>query len=252
MTLAPVAGSGRADDVCFSPQADLVVGTVVIAIGVDTLRYVRTPRQIPLASIPVLLGAHQVVEAFVWWGLKGSVAHSIERVALWSYLVFAFSLLPLLLPIAVGLVEPSHVRRYIRHRRRWHVALASVVAITLTVTLLRSPVSAEIQGRHIAYQLDALHAGGRITQLYVIATCGALLTSSYRDLELLGTLNFVVTPVLAWLTMSGLVSLWCFWAAMMSVFINLHLRRCDQRLWPEGLRPRFTRGTRLPPSEATS
>ena len=59
----------------------------------------------------------------------------------------------------------------------------------------------------------------------MIATCGALLASSYRDLELLGALNLVAVPVLAWLTLSGFVSLWCFWAAIVSVVIDLHLRR---------------------------
>jgi hypothetical protein len=235
--------------VCFSPEADLVVGTVVIAIGVDALRHVRTPRQVPLASIPVLLGAHQVVEAFVWWGLKGQVAQSIEQVALWSYLVFAFSVLPLLLPIAVGLVEPSRARRYVIAAC---AGLAGAVVVTLTIALLRGPISGEIQGRHIAYQLDALRDGGRMTSLYVIATCGALLASSYRDLERLGALTLAVVPALAWLTMSGFVSLWCFWAAMVSLLIDFHMRRSDQRLWPEGPRPRFTRSTRLPASKATS
>ena len=35
---------------CFSPEADAVVGGIVIVIGVDALRHVRTPNQIPLTQ----------------------------------------------------------------------------------------------------------------------------------------------------------------------------------------------------------
>jgi len=52
-----------------------------------------------------------------------------------------------------------------------------------------------------------------------------LIASSHRDLAALGALNLVVVPVLMWLTVSGFISLWCFWAAMVSVVIDVHLRR---------------------------
>jgi len=35
--------------------------------------------------------------------------------------------------------------------------------------------------------------------------------------------NLVVTPLLMWLTISGFVSLWCFWAAIASIVIAFHL-----------------------------
>ena len=65
---------------CFSPEADLVVGGLVVAMGVDALRRVHEPRQILFASLPLLFGLHQVDEAFVWLGLQGHVSESLERV----------------------------------------------------------------------------------------------------------------------------------------------------------------------------
>jgi len=61
--------------------------------------------------------------------------------------------------------------------------------------------------------------------LYVVAACGALVLCSYRDLAALGLMNLVAVPVLMWLTVSGFISLWCFWAAIVSVVIDFHLRR---------------------------
>ena len=52
---------------CFSPQADLAGGLLITAIGVDAVRHIRQrPEFIALAWIPVLLGAHQFIEALVW------------------------------------------------------------------------------------------------------------------------------------------------------------------------------------------
>ena len=82
------------------------------------------------------------------------------------------------------------------------------------MALYRGPIHTVIEGRHIAYDVDALHFGGQLTALYVVATCGALLACSYRDLATIGALNLIVVPVLMGLTINGFVSLWCFWAAI--------------------------------------
>ena len=34
------------------------------------------------------------------------------------------------------------------------------------------PIGAEIQGHHVAFQVDAVSRGGLLTVLYVVATCG--------------------------------------------------------------------------------
>ena len=73
--------------------------------------------------------------------------------------------------------------------------------------------------------------------MYVLAACGALLASSHRDLARLGAVSLVVTPVLAWFNQSGFVSLWCFWAALVSIFIAHHLRRASQHPTPGKLSP---------------
>ena len=207
---------------CFAPEADALVGGIVIGVGIDALRNVRRPEQIALASLPLLFGLHQLTEAFVWWGLQGHLAESIEHVAVWVYLVFAFSALPVLVPVAVCLIERVTARRRVMCG---FGALGVAVATALTVAMFRGPIHAMIEGRHIAYTVDAVARGGQLTALYVVATCGALLASSHRDIARLGVLNLVAIPVLMWLTISGFVSLWCFWAATVSVAIACHLRR---------------------------
>jgi hypothetical protein len=214
---------------CFSPDADAVVGGIVVVIGVDALRHVREPKQILLASLPLLFGLHQLDEALVWWGLQGRVSESVQRVATWGYLLFALAALPALVPLAVLAIERSHARR-----RPIAVmsALGIGVGVALGISMFNGSVNAAIDGRHIAYDVSALHQGGQVTALYVLAACGALVLCSYRDIAALGLLNLVAVPVLMWMTVSGFISLWCFWAAIVSVVIDYHLRR------RAGVRPR--------------
>ncbi len=48
---------------CFSATADVVSGLAVTAVGVDALRQVDRPGERALGMLPVLLGAHLLVEA---------------------------------------------------------------------------------------------------------------------------------------------------------------------------------------------
>jgi hypothetical protein len=207
---------------CFSPDADAVVGGIVVVIGVDALRHVREPKQILLASLPLLFGLHQLDEALVWLGLQGRISEPIQRVATWTYLLFALAALPALVPVAVLAIERSSARRRVI---AVFSALGIGVGVALGVSMFRGSVNAAIDGRHIAYDVSALHQGGQVTALYVLAACGALVLCSYRDIAALGLLNLVAVPVLMSLTVSGFISLWCFWAAIVSVVIDYHLRR---------------------------
>jgi hypothetical protein len=205
---------------CFSPQADLVGGIVIGAIGMDAVGHCRRPREVALASLPLLLAAHQFVETFVWWGLQGRVAPAVGRGAMWAYLAFAFGVLPVLVPAAVMAIEPSR-------RRRWLMApflvLGAGVAVVLIVAMVRGPVSATLAPYRVNYDLS-VPEGLVVVDAYVLATCGSLLASSYRHVRLFGTVNLAAAVVIAWLATSGFASLWCFWAAVFAGAIALHLR----------------------------
>jgi hypothetical protein len=207
--------------VCFSAEADVVGGLVIGGIGVDAYRHLRgRNNHLLLATLPLLLGAHQLVEAFVWWGTEGSVPHDVGRVALWIYLLIAFVVLPMFVPIAVLVLEPTS-------RRRWHmapfVALGAGVSAVLLWAMLRAPIDVAARPYHLSYSVS-ISRGGLVVALYVAAVCGALLFSGYRHVEIFGVANLVAVAVLAWLTIDGFASLWCGYAAVSAGAIALHMR----------------------------
>jgi len=218
---------------CFSPQGDLVGGVAVMAIGVEACRRLKGRREYALvATVPLLLGAHQVDESLVWWGLQGHVPSSVGHAAMWAYLVVALVVLPVLAPLLVLRIEPEG-----RRRRRLvpFVALGAIVSSILLEAMLVGHPSARLGHLHLAYSIGLQH-GIAVIGLYIVATCGAMLLSSHRDVVWFGIANLVAVVVLARLCVDGFTSLWCAYAAVLSAAIVLHLRGTQRR------------GTPVPPS----
>jgi hypothetical protein len=66
--------------------------------------------------------------------------------------------------------------------------------------------------------------------LYIAATCVSALFSSQRIVNLFGALAFVLFVVAFWFYYVAFFSVWCFFAAILSVMIFLHFQfRLTQR-----------------------
>ena len=121
---------------CFSAEADFVSGALIGAIGVATLSQVEKPREIPLAALPAAFALHQFTEGFVWRDLDADAgATHATGPAVFVYLVFAWILIPVVVPLAIMALEPPG-----RTRRRIGVfvgigAVANVVAVGVIATV---------------------------------------------------------------------------------------------------------------------
>jgi hypothetical protein len=206
---------------CFSPQADFTAGAVVAGLGVQTLRRVRVRRELIIGALPLLLGIHQLVEGFVWLGLRGEVSPRLGDTAKETYIVFAHAILPALVPLGFTLLEPD------RRRARWMWPLVGL-GLLLGGYLLRQvstyPVGAQLQARCIDYTThtpnDLL-----IGALYVLVTCGPALISSRRYLRWFGVVSLLGVIAAALVRVDELTSLWCVYVALVSVLILEHFRR---------------------------
>jgi hypothetical protein len=207
--------------VCFSPEGDLVGGVVVMAIGVDACRHLGDRKEYRfVAGLPLILGLHQITEAFVWWGLQGKVSPTVGNVAMWAYLLFALVALPVIGPLLVLSLERTPAMRW---RIVPFVALGAVTGGILLEAMLRSHPTAHLGAYHVAYSIGLQH-GVLVVGLYAVATCGSMLASGFRHVFWFGASNLVAIAVLARLSADGFTSLWCFYAALASGAIALWLR----------------------------
>jgi hypothetical protein len=210
---------------CFSPQADFAAGAVVAAVGVETLRRVRSRQELIVGALPLLFGLHQLVEGFVWLGLRGEVSQGLGDTAKQTYIVFAHAVLPALVPLGFTLLEPD------RRRRRWMWPL--VVAGVLLGSYLfwqvtAYPVGAQQQARCIDY-ITHTPNDLLIGALYVLVTCGPALMSSRRHLRWFGAVSLVGVVAAALVRFDELTSVWCVYVALVSVLIFAHFRRQTPR-----------------------
>jgi len=216
--------------VCFSPEADFTAAAAVGVVGVQTLRRVRARREMIVGLLPLLFAAHQLTEGFVWLGLRGEVSSGVGDTAKEIYIVYAQTILPIIVPIGFFLIEPSA-----RHRR-WLVpfaALGVVVGGYLLWQVTQYPIEAQIHPHCIAY---ATHTplGTQTAFAYVIATCGPALLSSRRYLRWFGFANLLGIAIAISLRNADFTSVWCVYAALVSVLILEHFRRHRQEQMPRG------------------
>lgn len=206
---------------CFSPQADFTAGAVVAAVGVQTLRRVRSRHELIVGALPLLFGVHQLIEGFVWLRLRGQVPSGVGNAAKEAYVVYAHAVLPALVPLGFLLLEPD--RR--RSRRLWPlVGLGLLLGSYLLWQVTAYPVGAQEAAHCIDYTTHAPN-DVTLTALYVVVTCGPALISSRRYLRWFGLVNLVGVIATAIVRADELTSLWCLYAAMASLLILEHFRR---------------------------
>ena len=206
---------------CFSPQADFTAGAVVAGVGIQTLRRVRVRRELIVGALPLLLGVHQLVEGFVWLGLRGEVSPGLGDTAKEVYIVFAHAILPAVVPLGFTLLEPG------RRRARWMwplVGIGVLLGAYLLWQVTAYPVGAHVEARCIDYTThtpnDLL-----IGVLYIVATCGPALISSRRYLRWFGVVSLLGAVAAALVRVDELTSLWCVYVALVSLLILEHFRR---------------------------
>lgn len=87
---------------CYSAEADLVAGLVIGGVGIDAIRHVEDRRLLPLASVPLVLAGHQLLEAVAWWSLEGRASAAAGDMAVTAYLIIAFVIVPTWFPMRCG------------------------------------------------------------------------------------------------------------------------------------------------------
>ena len=205
---------------CWSPTADLLAGGAVMAIGVLTVTGVRRARDLPLAALPLILGAHQLVESVVWRSTDGDVSRGVGDAATLLWAMIAYPLLPAFVPLAV-LAASGHRARM----RLLPLVIIGLLTSALTAyALATGPVVAEPVGHTMRYGVY-VPLGNLAVVGYLIATIGSLLASDQRKIQRLGVVVGVGAAVCATLWQQAFVSTWCALAAVTSLILLDWVRR---------------------------
>ena len=204
---------------CFSASASFIAGTTLCATGVATLKSTEARTELPFAMIPLLFGIQQLTEGVIWLTFLHD-APLLQQTMTYLYSGFSHVLWPMYVPFAIGIMEA------VRWRKRAIFAF-EVVGVTVGLYLLyfivTLPVVAQVCGEHIVYVSPHFFLIP-VMALYLAATCVSFFFSSHGFVKLFGVLMFLFFIAAYLVHVMALFSIWCFFAAILSLLIFLHLR----------------------------
>lgn len=218
---------------CFSATASFTAGTALTVTGGLTLRKSQGKLELPLALVPLLFGIQQLTEGALWLSLR----HDLPLLQTWTtniYSMFSHVLWPIFVPFAILLVETKRRRRAALSVFQ---ALGLAVGLYLFYFLIRSPTVAHIHERSIVYDSPHFYLG-LVLVLYLLATCVSGLFSSHRCINIFGVLAFVLAIAAYQVSVRTFVSVWCFFAAVLSLLVYLHFSGPMQACRPALVRAR--------------
>lgn len=203
---------------CFSATASFIAAGSLSAAGMATLRLVSHPAQRAFAAIPLIFAVQQAVEGVIWLSfVPGSALPNSALTFLYS--LFSHVLWPIYIPYAVRAIEVLAWRR----RALAITQLAGIlVGLFLLYVLLRFPVTSRVLGAHIAYESPHFYAV-TVMGLYLIATCVSSLLASDRLIRLFGALSLATFVGAYAIHAATLVSVWCFFAALLSFIVYAYV-----------------------------
>ncbi|MEO5613169.1 MAG: DUF6629 family protein [Sphingomicrobium sp.] len=204
---------------CFSATASFTAGAILLGIGTLTLRRAERVAELPYASIPALFGLQQLVEGGLWLTFADGAPH-LNSILTHVYSLFSHVLWPIFVPIAVLLLEAVPWRRNVLKAL---AAAGSISGVYLLYFWAMDPTTSKIIGHHIFYDSPHFYIAP-ILVLYVLGTCASSLVSSHAAVRWFGVAT-LASFVAAYAFSFWFISVWCFFAAVMSATIWLYFRK---------------------------
>ena len=205
---------------CFTAGASFTASVVLATTGTATLREVRSKRELLLAMFPVVFSVHQLIEGVLWLTIgQGPLRHLAQGLTV-SYLIIAYCFWPIVSPAALYLIEPATNKK-----QRLLPLLVFGVGISLYLfyyTIL-GHVEASIVHCSISYDAEIPYPD-QLTILYAIAVLLPFFFSSYPPIVALGVMNLILCSVTYYVYHVTFDSVWCFFAAALSINIYLFFR----------------------------
>lgn len=191
---------------------------VLLTIGVLTLNKVSHANEWVFASLPLLFGLHQFDQGFVWLGLYHVVdAHTLHSAAV-LFIIYAQAVLPLLVPLAIWLLETPGAKRNLILAL---VALGALLAAYVGWGLMHSPTLVFVRNGSLVYA-NAATAHLWVALFYILTTCGSLILSRSVTIQLFGWLNLIGLVAVYLIAQYAFTALWCLYAALVSGMLYLH------------------------------
>lgn len=200
---------------CFSASASFIASGGLAVAGVVALKTAPKKQKL-IALIPLLFAIQQAAEGFQWLAIR---AGAMSILAGYVFLFFALFVWPIYIPMAVYILDRRSHRAI-----RWLMGLGTGVGVYLGWVLLTHPLTIGRFGQCIDYRIDVPFLLP-VTLLYILVVSGAPLFSKRRAFKIFGAATLVSGLIAAIFFFGAFTSVWCLFAAILSVLILFYIER---------------------------
>jgi hypothetical protein len=202
---------------CFSAEVSFGASAVLLTTGALTVKENKKQEYLPLALVPVLFGIQQFFEGWVWVSLQNSGYGMYGAISTYGFLIFAQLVWPVWVPLSAYLPEKDKKRkRFIT----FSLSLGIGLALLLGYRLIFYNVDAYIQEHHIFYQVGHFQSTNWWSGIfYLLPALFPFIFSGNKKMNILGWLMLLMFVVSKVFYLRYMISTWCFFAAVLSVFI---------------------------------
>ena len=214
---------------CFSATGSFTISAFLTGVGAASLAKNHTRSAGMLAAIPLLFAAQQGGEGVVWLTI-GPEPGPVHVACVYVFLTFALVVWPTWFPLSVLRLEPDPRRR---ERIRPIAVVGAATSAFGAALLVAWPAHARIAAHSIHYAYGPAGGAwldGAYLLLYVIPTVVPFLVATPRLVPTTGAVLGVALITTLVVKIQALTSVWCFFAAGISVLIVLALPRTDAPL----------------------
>lgn len=190
----------------------------MLGVGALTLRAARSSRELAFAAIPLLFAIQQLSEGVIWLTFRYE-APLLNAVMTHVYSFFSHVLWPAYVPVAVFLIEPFGWRQ---RALVGFVAAGMAVGLYLLYFMVVFPIVSRPTGLHIEYVSPHFFAT-TVMMLYLLSTTVSPIISTHRMVRVFGVLALLSFCAAYYFYATWFVSVWCFFAAILSALVYVHL-----------------------------
>lgn len=218
---------------CFSASVSYSAAAVLVSTGLYAVQQARRlqPPYWMWALVPVFFGVQQAFEGRVWQELDAGNASAAVPFAL-GFHFFSHFLWLWWLPLCCYFVETAKVRR----RVIGGIAIFGAFAGTLVYSAMLSHpewMSVAVREHSIVYNLSvpysipyrsSIHVPITPAALYALTILVPLLFSGHRQIRIFGGLVALSMVLASEAYSAAYVSVWCFFAAVLSLYLVYMIR----------------------------
>ncbi len=208
---------------CFSATASFVASGALAVTGGASVVKVKKWEEYFLAAVPFLFAVQQFLEGLVWLSIGSGNGLTTNWYAAYGFLFFAFVVWPTWVPLTAFLLEPLKKRKLMMLP---FLGVGISMSAFLVYVMLTDELFVKMEGSHLHYIfLQAGDFSSLENLVYVAAVVVAPMLSSRRFGQVAGVLVFALYVIASLVSREMYVSVWCFYAAVLSLGVLCWFRR---------------------------